>query len=104
MFRRPLAPSSGRVLPDLARALPSESGETMTGAGRESSRPLKLSRGLAERTELAGPGALVPPNTVLGKGHFLIESTEKAATGSHGILKGAIFKPICKVLLLPLLK
>lgn len=74
----------------------------MRGSGRESSRAPTLNR--------LGRGQTWPARELL----FLrtlcwvhgISSQiprERAAAGSHGILKGAIFKPICKVLLLCLL-
>lgn len=56
-----------------------------------------------QRAELADRGTVVPQYPVLGTWHSPIDSGEGAAPGSYGNLKRAIFKAICKGLLLSLL-
>lgn len=94
MFRRPLAPSSGHVLSGPANVFVSEF-EASKRLWQWKTRG-SFSKQTWQRTALANTdGKMTFP-------HRFPES-ERAATWSHGIVKGAIFKPIRAALVLPLL-
>lgn len=91
MFHRPLAPSSGRVLPGLVNAFFLEFQEN----GRlwwKSSRQSSSSREAWQRADLASPGALCLPTLCRGRDISSQTPRDRAATGFPGIFKRSHFQ------------